>query len=67
MRTVMCHIRLPSPTQNRWHYLYASMILLIILTYLLRPWTILTVPKRLCTVTWSLRLHLSYPALSVVA
>jgi hypothetical protein len=66
MRTAMCHIRLPSLTQNRWHYLYASMTLLITLTYRLRPWTILTVPKRLCTVTWNRRRR-SYLALSVVA
>jgi hypothetical protein len=66
MRTAMCHIRLPSPTQSRLHFLYASMTLLITLTHRLSLLTTLTVPKRLCTATWNRRRR-SYVALSVVA
>jgi hypothetical protein len=55
MRTATCLIRPLSPTQNRWHFRYPSMTLLIILTSHLRLWTILTALRPLVTRSRSLQ------------
>ena len=61
MRTVMSHIRPPSPTQNPWRFRYPLTTHLTILTSHLTIWTILTAPTFQGTMARN-RLHRSYAA-----